>query len=320
MAFTGDERVLLLVLAANLLVSLAYLLIGALLVVPASAAADEAGQGTGLYDNRASYFLRFLIMLICPVVGPLFFIMGQLFYLAVFRKSADLTDVIFSKERTRTLVKADEERERDLIPLEEALLVNEKKNLRRVMMNVIREDVRHSLASITLALDSGDSETSHYAAAVLSDELNKFRIYVQKLWKQVECEDPEETECEEILLDYMDNILKQRIFSDYEQRKFVGILASAASSLYGKDPSKLTLNRYEVICLRTLEVKDFDTCEVWCGRLAERFPQELPAYTCRLKLYFAGQKRDAFFATLDSLKKSNVVLDNETLELIRIFS
>lgn len=314
----GEAHIFWMVLGGSLLASLAYLLIGALLVVPASSAREQ--EGAGPRDNRLSYFLRFLVMLVCPVIGPLFFILGHLFYLVRSRRGADLTSVAFSKERTRTFLRADEERERDLIPLEEALLVNEKKTLRRVMMNVIREDVRHSLASITLALNSGDSETSHYAAAVLSDELNKFRIYVQRLWKQSEQEGDEETECEEILLDYMDNILKQRIFSDYEQRKFVSILASSAELLYRKDASKLTLDWYEMICLRTLEVREFRICEVWCGRLARRFPQELPAYTCRLKLYFATQERDAFFTTLDSLKKSNVVLDNETLELIRTFS
>lgn len=43
-------------------------------------------------------------------------------------------------------------------------------------------------------------------------------------------------------------------------------------------------------------------------------------YTCKLKLYFARQDREAFFQTLDTLKKSDVVIDRETLELIRIFS
>ena len=119
-------------------------------------------------------------MVLCPVIGPLFFFMGQLFYLLVFWRDVDLADVIFSKERVRTRMKADEERERDIIPLEEAILVNEKKDLRMVMMNVIKEDIRNSLASITLALDSEDSEASHYAAAVLSDELNKFRLYVHR--------------------------------------------------------------------------------------------------------------------------------------------
>ena len=71
--------------------------------------------------------------------------------------------------------------------------------------------------------------------------------------------------------------------------------------------------------MRTLEVKDYEHSEKWCLRMAEQFQEELPSYTCRLKLYFARQDREVFFETLDALKKSNVIIDSETLELIRVF-
>ena len=220
MTLAKDERIFLLILIVNLIISLIYLLAGILFVVPARFAMEDKEGGERLSDNRRTYLLRFIVMILCPVIGPLFFFVGHLFYIVVFWKKVDLADVIFSKERIRVRMRADEERERDIIPLEEAVLVNEKKNLRLVMMNVLSEDIQNSLTAITLALDSEDSETSHYAAAVLSDELNKFRIYVQKLWKQIQ-EEPDRTEYAEMLLDYVDNVLGQRIFSAYEQRRFV---------------------------------------------------------------------------------------------------
>lgn len=318
MTLARDERNFLMILLVNLIVSIAYLLAGSLIVVPArSAAEDEEGKEV-LHDNRRAYLLRFFVMILCPVIGPLFFFMAHVFYLFVFWRNVDLGDVIFSKERVRTRTKADEERERDIIPLEEAVLVNEKKDLRLVMMNVLREDIRNSLASITLALDSEDSEASHYAATVLSDELNKFRLYVHKLWKQIQ-EEPGQTEYEETLIDYMNSILKQHIFSIYEQRRFVAILDEAAELLYNGDPGRFTVERYEEVCLRTLEVKDYEHSEKWCLRMAEQFQEELASYTCRLKLYFARQDSEAFFATLNALKKSDVIIDSETLELIRAF-
>ena len=315
-----SERDFVILWLVNLVAAVLYLLVGALVVSPLRMRKEKKAKVEVRHDNRRTYLLRFLVMALCPVVGPLFFLLSYLLFRLPLWLTPNLADVAFSKERAKTYLKADEERERDIIPLEEAILVNEKKDLRMVMMNVIKEDIRNSLASITLALDSEDSEASHYAAAVLSDELNKFRLYVQRLWRQIQEEEPGETECEEILLDYMDNILRQRIFSDHEQRKFVNILTESAESLYGKDPSRLTLERYEEVCLRALEVKEFDRASKWCGRMKEQFPEELPSYTCRLKLSFARQDREDFFETLEALKRSNVVIDNETLELIRIFS
>ena len=67
-------------------------------------------------------------------------------------------------------------------------------------------------------------------------------------------------------------------------------------------------------------MKDYENAEKWCLRMEEQYPDELKAYTCKLKLYFARQDRKAFFETMEALKNSDVVINNETLELIRIFS
>lgn len=320
MTLARDEYIFLMILAANLIVSVIYLLAGILIAVPCRAALAEENHTEVMYDNRRSYVIRFIEMVLCPVIVPLFFLMGHLFYLFVFWRDANLTDVVFSKKRVKTNQKADEASERDIIPLEEALLVNEKKDLRSVFVNVMREDIRNSLASITLALDSEDSETSHYAAAVLSDELNKFRLFVQKQLRQIREKENQDTESEELLIDYMDHILKQHIFSEHEQRKFVNEMAETGELLYEKDASRITLERYEALCLRTLELKEYGNTEKWCLRMEAQYPGELSTYTCKLKLYFARQDREAFFQTLDTLKKSDVVIDRETLELIRIFS
>ena len=47
----------------------------------------------------------------------------------------------------------DEEMERNMVSLEEALEVTDKKSLRTLMLNVIRGDYRNSLAAINLALN-----------------------------------------------------------------------------------------------------------------------------------------------------------------------
>ena len=71
------------------------------------------------------------------------------------------------------------------------------------MLNVIRRDLQDSLESIALALNSSDSETSHYAASVLRDELNDFRVNVQKIYTDMKEEKEEQTDAETMLIDYM---------------------------------------------------------------------------------------------------------------------
>lgn len=273
-----------------------------------------------MFDNRRAFLIKFFVMLLCPVIGPLFFIISYLLDKALFWTAPDLEDVIFSKDRVKIQLKADEERVRNMVPLEEALAINEKKDLRTVMMNMVKGEIQDSLAAIALALDSEDSESSHYAASVMTDELNEFRRKVQSLSWEILQEEENETEYEEMLIDYMNQVLKLRIFTIIEQRRFVHIMADTAEKLRQKDQSRLKEEQYESVCLRLMEIEDYTDSEKWCAWLAEQYPERLSAYTCRLKLYFTLQNKEAFFTTLNDLKKSDVVIDRETLELIRVFS
>ena len=324
----------------NALIALVYLLVGIFLYVPACDLKREQGEEIQ-YDNRRAFFIRFIVMVLCPVVGPAFFLCSYLIYKTVFRQAVDLEDVIFSKERVQTHLKADEERERNMAPLEESLAVSDKRNMRMLMLNVIltfvtlimvavmvtcsrtaasRGDMQKSLESITMALNSEDSETSHYAASVLRDELNDFRSNVQKMYTQMQQETETETECEEMLIDYMNRILSQKIFTTMEQTKYVNMLEEAAESLYQKNGARITADRYEGLCLKLLDLKKIPETEKWCMRLARQHGNALAAYTCRLKLYFTMGEKEKFFEVLQELKESDIIIDNETLELIRIFS
>lgn len=320
MSLTYEEWVFLIIWIINFLIALCYLLLGFFVVLPAQERKHRKTGGEPLHDRRLTYTLRVWVMVLCPVVGPLFFLLSYLLYRLLVWTQPDLADVVFSKDRVKTQLRADEERERDMVPLEEAISVNEKRDLRQVMLNTIRGDVRESLASIAMALNIEDTESSHYAASILSDALNAFRVNVQKMAKELAEEDEGSTEVESAMIDYMDSVLKQRVFTDLEQRRMVGVLEEAAEAFYRKDPGGISEKQYEGVCLRLLEAEEYDQCQEWCLRLSERYPDRLEAFTCRLKLYFTIQNREAFLETLKALRASDVLVDNETLELIRIFS
>ena len=316
---TDKECFFVIVCLVNVAISVLYLVWGICVAVPAKNAA-QGEENPVLHDNRRAYVIRFIVMLLCPVTGPLFFLGSHLLFLLFFRREVDLEDVVFSKERIRQHLKADEERERDIVPVEEALAVSDQKYLRGLMLKVLRGDIQKSLEAITLALDSEDSETSHYAASVLQDELNEFRTYVQKLYVEMQHEEEDETDCEEMLIGYMDAVLKQKVFTGVEQSRFVEMMDEAAQELYRKNTAKMTPAYYEAVILRSLELKLFEQAGVWCQRLEEAYPDQLTAYSCRMKLYYTEGKRKQFFEVLDQIKKSEIVIDSETLEFIRIFS
>ena len=275
-------------------------------------------------EKAGSYWMRFWVMLICPVVGPLFFLFGWLYYKLFMNEPVDLEDVVFSKERVKTYRKADEARERNIVPMEEAMAVSDRASTRELMLDLVRKDIRESLSTIAKALNSEDSEVSHYAASVLQETLNGFRNNVQKLYVAIQELKEEEGNgpliikyCRELIFD-LNSVLKQNVLSPMEQETYVNQMEEIMILLSQYDA--LTPEELEVMCMRFFDMKDYVRCEQWSDILMERYPDILAAYTCKLKLYYTVHDRENFFKVMDDLKHSNVIVDNETLKMIRTFA
>lgn len=310
---TVKEIAFLNILIVNTVVSLIYLIWN----VVHCKDKDHIEEGA---DNQTGYILKTIVMLLCPVVGPMFFFAGYIIFKLFFRQDVDLEDVIFSKDRVKVHNRADAEREGNLVPIEEALAVSDKDSLRTLVLNVVRGDVKNSLASIALALNSEDTETSHYAASVLRDELNDFRQKSQELYNAMLQESEQSVDYACILIEYMNSVLYQEVFHDMEQHTYVMMMEEAVEFLYQRDEEKLTVEYLEWICLRLLKVEEYEHMELWCERSRRLYPNELSTYTCQLKLYFTIGNKEKFFGVLSQLKQSDIVIDKETLELIRTFS
>jgi flagellar basal body-associated protein FliL len=271
-------------------------------------------------NKDKSLLIRTIVIALCPVVGIVFIGLSYLWYKVFMSAPVNLEDVIFGKEHPKFETKAEEDKEKNMIPLEEAIAITEKQDLRTLMMNVVSSDIKNSLSSITLALNSEDTETAHYAASVLQDALNDFRTMVDKEYKDILEDAPDKYERCSHLIDYMDQVLSQKVFIEMEQRSYVGIMEAVGEILYMGEPDGITSVQFEAISLRLLGIEDFEKCEKWCERARIHCPSALSSYTCQLKLFFSMNRRDDFFRVIDELKASPIVIDRETLELIRVFT
>lgn len=272
-------------------------------------------------DNRKQYVMHTVIMLICPVVGILYFFFSFWKYHLIELGERDLSDVEFSKRRHAARVKADEERERNIVSIGEAILVSDQEKKRANMLNVLLGETDESFSAIALALDSDDSEVAHYAASFLQSKMDTFRDNVRKMQQKIEESDIEEEECQKHILDligYMNHMLKQKVFTQVEQLDYVEQMEQLCEKLFQNARDKLLPACYECILGRIMELEEYDKAELWGIRFYEQYPDKLSSYTLRLKLYFETSRKDKFFEVLEQLRASSVVVDNQTLELIRI--
>lgn len=272
-------------------------------------------------DNRKQYIMHTVIMVLCPVIGPLFFLCGFLKYHFLRFGDRDLSDVEFSKSRHNPRLKADEERERNIVPVEEAILISDKEKKRKNMLNVLLGETDEALSSIAMALNSDDSEVAHYAASFLQSKLDLFRENVRRAMQIIQEKESREESCTEdilALIRYMEQLLKQKVLTQLEQTDYVGQMEGLCQKVYDTAKDQIDPICYSGICRLLIDLKAYDRAEVWGERFAAQYPDQLQAYKLRMRMYFEMEEKDKFFETLGQLKASNVVIDNQTLKLIRM--
>lgn len=299
---------LILILIINTVIAVVYLLWGML-----RRQKKEADR-----SHRAKYFMLFFVMLVCPLIGPLFLGCSHILYLIFSRREVDMADVSFSRERVKTYTPADIERDINIAPMQEALVVSDVRRRRKMLLDVLKKDIRRSLGSIAIALNNPDSETSHYAASVIMDVLSEFRGNVQNMHAKFK-EDPEDFELGSLILKYINEVLNQNILSRDEKRSYIYMEDEIGDLLYRYHKEQIEGVQYRYLIEDLVSIEEFSVAEKWVRRAMKYRDYQLDTYFGCLNYYFAYNDRDAFFKCMDRLKRSGIVVNREMMELIRLF-
>lgn len=311
MTITPKQEVIFLavILTINTMIAAGYLIYG--LAFRVKKEKDE--------KDPVRYVILSLFMLLCPVIGPAFLGFGNLFYHLFFDTSIDLAAITFSKKRVDVVERPDESDEINLIPMEEAIMINDKENLRNLLLTVLRGDVKKSINAVTKALNSSDSEASHYAASAIMDIMNEFQKTLQKFYAQMDAE-PDDTEVMVLYINYLSEMLGAGFLSELEEKTYIYSLQKVCERLFHADPTQLNPMHYTALISLLTKINDLQSSELWIQRFTTNYPDHIEMYRCALHHYFSIKDKIHFFEYMNRLKHSNIPIDNDMLELIRTFS
>ena len=296
-----------LVLLVNTLISLGYFLVGFIIT------------RKNKEKKLRKYIILSIFMFLCPVAGPMLLGCGAVLYKIFFDSSIDLAAITFSKERVDVLERPDVETEINLVPMEEAIIIDDKENLRQLLLTVLRGDISKSINTVTKALNSSDSEASHYAASAIMDIMNEFQTTLQKFHAQLET-DPNDKEVNQLFIEYLIKMLNTNFLSDMELKTYIYSLAQTCQDVYDYDKSNLKTIYYSGVINLLVKIDDIQTARIWVSRLQEEHPNEIETYRCVLRFYYLIHDKEQFFYYLYRLKKSDIPIDKDLLELIRIYN
>ena len=270
-------------------------------------------------EGTRKYLLLAVFMFFCPVAGPFFLAVGTLGYHLFFDSSIDLAAITFSKDRVDIVERPDVESEMNLVPMEEAIMIEDKESLRQLLLTVLRGDMSKSINAVTKALNSNDSEASHYAASAIMDITAEFQKTIQKFQAQLDT-DPKDTEVNQLYIEYLIKMLSTNFLSEMELKTYVYELQHVCQAFYEHTPTGMKVEYMSGLIGLLSKIGDLQSAEPWLDRILKDYPDDMEMYRCVLHFYYETKNKIKFFEQLDALKHSDITVDKDLLELIRIFS
>lgn len=262
-----------------------------------------------------------VFIIIAPGVGPLYLIISWLLYEVYFKNRKgilNIEELSFRQDRVEVIVKDNIQTALDKVPVEEALIVSNTQSTRKLLLNILKEDTSEYINSIYSATDNKDSEVAHYAAAAITDIMDKFKEK-EKVLKEAYHNNDKNPEIAQVYWKYINEFLNTKILPRVEQERYLDILEKLTIKLEKDIPTIINGEIYYKIVSMSIDLERMKKAEVWVNRALDKRGDDLESYKAALKFYYSNGNMDKFLKLLKYIMKSNIKLDNETLEIIRFY-
>ena len=263
-------------------------------------------------------FLRGVTMLLCPVVGICCYFFCFLFEMLFPKGNVDYDNLSMDKRKKEFLETVDREHEMEVLPLEEVLTVSVAKDRRRAMLNMLKMDISEKLSLVRKAVENDDSETSHYAAAALTDVFNQFNLQLNDIQVKYDS-DRSDKKTNVEFLDIVLRILNSGGLLGVEETKYYYMYINLVLNLETYHPEAITETYYAMMVNALEKVGKIQEAEKWAKKSLECQPDVEQSYLNVMYIKYILGKEEDFEEVLKKLTGSNIALSQKGLDIVRFW-
>lgn len=261
-----------------------------------------------------------VFMLATPVVGPLNLLLAEMM-VSVQKLFSDreinMEDLSFDQRRVRVILDADMEKERNVVPVEEMLIVSDKSSKRETFLEALKEEQAGSLGVIRNAIEDQDMEIAHYAATYVADTITRAKERERTLRETFEADLTRES-CDAYTR-YLQSVLEKGIFDGVERRRYLAKLEQAYLWQLENSSQSCSIQTMTGIARQWMKMGDMDGAKQWIDRVRSRCYEDLDAFKVCAAYDYHCHDRAALMELLEKVRSSALELDSEALDWIRFF-
>jgi len=211
----------------------------------------------------------------------------------------------------------EKQRELDVVPIEDALVVSQHKDRRQVLIDVLKQDTIQYIEILQQAISNEDTETSHYAVSAIMELKRKLLISLQELEVRYE-QEQHNPEVAKAYIEVLAIYLKSGFLDERTMRKYQYTYLSVLTHAYqqGEKEEWLFAAKLDI----EIELGIYSDAEQTALQYVEHYPLSEQAYLSLLRVYFVIRSYQKLQQTLERLKSSPIRLTNQGLMMVRFWS
>ncbi|NFN85637.1 hypothetical protein FDF31_02090 [Clostridium sporogenes] len=268
--------------------------------------------------TREECFVGFIIMICLPFFGSIFYIINIYYRKKITSKfnNSELEKDNYSKSDNLKSKPFYLSKNMEVIPIEDALVLNDEKIKKSLIINVLKSDSYKYLDFLKEAIRDEDTETSHYAATAVTEVKRKLTLAIQEFKEKYQKNKTDLT----IIKAYADALKKYNDSGLLDKNAYQKNL-STYKDLLEKIIEMETADEYlyEEIINCYIILKDFERAIEYCNQYFENFKKSEKPYLLIMKIYFINKNRTKFNKVLRKLRESNIILNRDSLNLIKFW-
>ena len=267
--------------------------------------------------NKEESVYRLMIAFFMPGVGLILLILADILLTKKIRIKKIEPFEMEMYIPNESFLKTDPRKEINIVPFEEALILNSGSMKRKFIIETLKKDIEECIEILGKALHDEDAETSHYAASAIMEIRRRLTIALQELGVKYE-KDKNDLATAAGYAAVLKKYLGSKLLDELSYMKYLKIYVNVLKSILNRPDAGEQYYIDSINC--DLDLKEYSEAQKWCDLFLKTYPCSEDAYLMKIKLYYTLRDKKKFDQILREFKKSGIIFSNQALKTVRYWS
>ena len=208
----------------------------------------------------------------------------------------------------------DQEKEKNIVPVEEALIVNDHQVQRQMVMEIAKRNPKKYLSELKKALLASDTETAHYAASSILElkrEYDKELIKAQRLYE----ENRSSRVARNVYVRALDKILIADLNLEAINANYTNIIVNLLVEDI-TESEKATEESFVLLIEYLIKLNKHEEALEWMNKYHELYSRSDNMLRNQMKVAYKLKDNELFNKAIEEIEKADFTVTQKTLDMV----